>query len=73
MRGLGNSEVFHPEKVDQQQIMLCYIYYSQRMCDWVIPFIVWNVCTIRLQCFPQVTTFDLCLLIHSEQITLGHG
>ena len=30
---------------------------------WVIAFIVWA----------QVTTFDLCLLINSEQITSGHG
>ena len=51
--------------------MLWYIYYSQRL--WVISFIAWNVFTIRLRYFPQVTTFDLRLLINSEQITLGHA
>ena len=53
--------------------MLCYLYYNQWLCDLVILRIVWNVSTIRLLCFPQVTTFDLCLLINSEQITSGHG
>ena len=39
----------------------------------VSPFIAWNVSTIRLLYFPQVTTYNLCLLINSEQITAGHG
>ena len=51
--------------------MLWYIYNNQRLS--VILFIAWNVSTIRLLYFPQVTTFDLSLLITSEQITLGHG
>ena len=51
--------------------MLWYIYYNQRL--WIIPFIVWDVSTIRLLYLPHITAFDLCLLINSEQITSGHG
>ena len=51
--------------------MLWYIYYDQRL--WVIPSIAWNVSTIRLLYFPQVTTFDLFLQINFEQITSGRG
>ena len=57
------------EKTAQQQVMLWYVYYNQRF--WVISFIAWNVSTIRLLYFPQVTTFDLCLLINYEQISSG--
>ena len=51
--------------------MLLYIYYNQRW--WVIPFIAWNVSTIRLLYFPQVTAFDLCLLFTYEQFSSGHS
>ena len=51
--------------------MLRYIYYNQRLR--VIPSIAWSVSTIHLLYFPQVTTFDLFLLINSEQITTGRG
>ena len=51
--------------------MLRYTYYNQWL--WVIFFIAWNVSTIHLLYFPQVTTFDLCMLINSEQVTSGHG
>ena len=51
--------------------MLWYIYYNQRL--WVISSIAWNVFTIRLLYFPQVTTFDLFLVINSEQFTSGRG
>ena len=49
--------------------MLWYIYDNQRL--WVISSITWNVFTIRLLYFPQVTTFDLFLPINSEQFTSG--
>ena len=48
-----------------------YIYYNRRL--GVISFIAWNVSTTHLLSFPQVTTFDLCLLIKSEQIISGRG
>ena len=44
-----------------------YIYNNQRL--WVISFIEWNVFSIRLLYFPQVTIFDLFLPINSEQFT----
>ena len=49
--------------------MLWYIYYNQRLI--VIPSFAWSVSTIRLLYFPHVTTFDLFLLISSEQIATG--
>ena len=51
--------------------MLRYIYHNQQL--WVISSIAWNVFTIRLLYFPQVTTLDLFLPINSELFTSGRG